>query len=250
MISIVNPLLFTIIASVLIFCGQLECLAFQRDHVYTVRGTIVDSTGKPVSGAVISMKSPDVEEGDIVETELSDGVGHFTIQRRARRLVRTWALYVSDYSLVRKTHTPLDPHMGTILSHRCCKTLRGLEIHPSPGIVVNLGKIKVTDKQYRAPIFVQTPDGKQFVKASWLTIRDKFGDIVAEGGYGGETIALPEGTWRLEVTDQDGPTYQGESHATISSDGPTQETTITVKKVEFAFAGHRDFGNRRSEARK
>lgn len=226
----------------------------KRRYVYTVQGQVVDKNHQPVAGTTISMKSPKAYEGDIVYTETSDAGGYFRIQRIEERPISQWTLYISDYSsLPNRAHRPLDFHVGTVLSKRCCQSLRGQKIYLRAGTVLNLGKIKVNDKQWPLEVKLRYPNGTTFREPSWLTIRDKYGDIVCESGYRDDGfLGLPAGTWNLEIVDQEGPVFRGQKTITVIPKTTSNELTIPIEKIGAPiFSGRGSVSNQgRSEARK
>lgn len=238
-----------------ILLTQISAFGFQKDYSYAIKGRVVDEYSKPVAGASITIKSPEYDDGCIIENFRTDDKGNFVISRKLSEPISEWTLFVTDESyLPANTEELLDVHMGTVLSTEYFSSFAGQKITVVENRTTDLGDVRLQIRHYPILLQILDYDGQPLIKnnsnfSPWFIIRDPRGDIISEGGTApafmrkaesAVMVALPEGQWDLNVSDDNGSGFEVSQIIDVKFSKDISKFTFKLKKAEdLKFEGRR-----------
>ena len=228
--------------SLLLFVAVVLSVDAQTNHVYTVTGRVVDESGRPVVGAGVSLRSRFYSEGDIVHGDATDSLGKFTIQKKSKRAIWDWKLYVSAGVSEKDADELLDVHSGTAFCSDYYEMLCGTRVTAIANRVTRVGDVRLRIRQAPFLICIHDPAGNPLISETgefspWWRVRDPLGDIIGEGGNAqihyrlsesAVMIGLPVGKWTVEISDDNGSGLTGSFNVDVSA-------SKQVRKIEVAL---------------
>jgi len=238
--------LFVSVSFALMLLGHSA--AQQTDSDFVVTGQVVDPSGNPVEGALIALNS--TPWADVIFKTKSEKDGSFTLHDNflpsleKRRLYVTGPEPIEAFMLIRPPFDDTPPWFS----------LRNLgqEITSKANGKVDIGKITPQVLYGKVKVFLRDRNEKPLInkKDAWQDVRlrvlDPQENIITETNipkgildkatdFGNSviTVALPEGTWKIEVSLSSGISID-QGFLIYSQEGPwiKSQESITLKAGE------------------
>src|SRR5713101_5886091 len=180
----------------------------QQEYYFAVTGKVIDDHGQPVAGAyVVVVAGPG---GDIVVYTEADSQGKFrffderhSLATQERTMYITSPRFSTGFDPVSPPFDMLPPSSNEKYS--------GQKISIKKNGEIDIGEVRV--QVYYGLIELVLHSGKDAPltraekkkwRRAWLRLRNEQGDLILDSRFPLDTpdlkVALPEGTWRLEVT--------------------------------------------------
>ena len=200
--------------AILVMAASVNGLPQKKQYTYIVSGRIVDNQGQPVPRAIVVLQPlPGENHGSLTEHYQANAQGLFHLNESSSLSTRDRVLYTTG-PLPTDAYVPLTPPfagLGTSDS-----SFAGYRIDIKQNGKTDLGDVLLQIQyclvliRFRHNIGIPLTDAAKAtsIQGIRLRVRDIRGDVVSENrvpqeafhpGKLGITIALPEGTWQLEM---------------------------------------------------
>ena len=178
----------------------------QQEYYYAVTGKVIDEHGQPVAGAYIVVDAG--PGGDIVLSTEADSQGKFRFEERASLLKEESTIYITSPrfpTACDPVRPPFDmlPHSNEKYS--------GQKILIKKNGETDVGEVRIQVYYGLIELVLHSSKGAPLTRAekrkwrrAWLKLKNEQGDLIQYSSFPRDApelkVALPEGTWRLEVT--------------------------------------------------
>lgn len=208
----------------LVFMPLVGHLAQRVDNDFVVLGQVIDSLGKPVEGAIITLDTP--PGADITFRTKSSRDGSFTLYDTFVQSLEKRRLYVAGPE-PKGAFLLLTPPFAYTPPWFPLREV-GHEITSKSGSKIDVGKIAVQIKYSELNIFLRDRNDEPLIKTRdvWSNVRIRILDaqdkIISETSVSKNGIdkavdlsnsailvALPEGVWKIEATLSSGISIEG-----------------------------------------
>lgn len=192
-----------------------------RQYVYALRGRAIDSSGRPVVGALVFLNP--LKEDDQVFGSVTDGAGMFnvkestTVRRAARRLYVTGPIPSNSVELIRPPFNLLPRLTDTAFS--------GLEVTLKENEEIAVGDVPIQVTYHKVVLPLKKNGGhsvnsKDGWRAVWLRVKNSNGGTIEATSLSevnlksalsvvesSLTVSIPDGNWIIEssVSGHGGP---------------------------------------------
>ena len=187
--------------------------ARQEEYHYAVSGKVIDEHGQPVAGAYVVVDAG--PGGDIVVYTEADSKGKFRFEESASLAKQERTMYITSPQFPTASD-PVRPPFD-MLPHSSNEKYAGQKISIKKNGEIDVGDVRiqvyyglidlVLHSHKDAPL---TRAEKRKWRRAWLRLRNEQGDFILDSSFPRDAtdlrVALPEGTWRLEVS----PSYDDE----------------------------------------
>ncbi len=188
----------------------------QQEYYYAVTGKVIDEQGQPVAGAYVVVDAG--HGGDIVLFTEADSQGKFRFEERASLLKEERTMYITSP----RSATASDPVRPPfdMFPHSSDEKYSGQKISINKNGEIDVGEVRVQVYYGLIELVLHSSKDAPLTRAekkkwrrAWLRLRDEHGNQILDSrfplGSPDLKVALPEGTWRLEITPSydDGPWF-------------------------------------------
>lgn len=180
----------------------------REEYKYAVRGRVIDDSGRPVAGAYVVVDAG--PGGDVIVYTETDAEGRFYFEQSDSLTQHERSLYITT-PLFRKACDPIRPpfdsfpnftnqqHAGQKISIKKNGEIDVGDVR----VQVYYGIIDLVLHSYKgAPL--SPAEKRKWRRRPWLRVRNMQGDLIVDGSFprdiGNMAVALPEGTWRIEIS--------------------------------------------------
>lgn len=179
----------------------------QQEYYYGVTGKVIDEHGQPVAGAYIVVDAG--PGGDIVLFTEADSQGKFRFEERASLLKEERTIYITGPRFSTASD-PVRPPFD-MLPHSSDEKYSGQKISIKKNGEIDVGDVRVQVYYGLIELVLHSSKDAPLTRAekkkwrrAWLRLRNEHGDFIIDGSFPRDApdlkVALPEGTWRLEIT--------------------------------------------------
>jgi hypothetical protein len=227
--------------------------AMQDGYRYRVRGRAVDGNGQPVPHAYIVVDAgPPTTWEDFTYFVESDESGNFlfyeaeetTDPKQTRFLYVIGPLPRNAYSIINPPFNRFPQLTGNSFAGRLIAIKKNAEI--------DVGEVPIQIRYGVINVHLQDRNGNPLIRNAkawkyvWLRVRNKRGEIVTEGSVSineieksvnvpesSVTVALPEGTWYVEVSPNEdkGPWLTSNNPLTVKALSGQMQLTLQLPTV-------------------
>lgn len=177
----------------------------QQEYYYAVTGKVIDEHGQPVAGAYVVVDAG--PGGDLVVYTEADSQGKFRFEQRVSLPQEERTMYITSP----RFSTASDPVRPPFDMLPSSEKYSGQKILIKKNGEIDVGEVRVQvyyglielvlHSSKDAPL---TRAEKKKWRSAWLRLRNEQGDLILDSSFPRDApdlkVALPEGTWRLEVT--------------------------------------------------
>jgi hypothetical protein len=179
----------------------------QQEYYYAVTGKVIDEHGQPVAGAYVVVDAG--PGGDIVLFTEADSQGKFRFEERASLLKEERTMYVTSPQFPTASDPVRPPFY--MLPHSSNEKYSGQKISIKKNGEIDVGDVRVQVYYGLIELVLHSSKDAPLTRAekkkwrrAWVRLRNEHGDLIIDGSFPRDApdlkVALPEGTWRLEVT--------------------------------------------------
>jgi hypothetical protein len=211
----------------------------QEEYYYAVTGRVIDEQGQPVAGAYVVVDAG--PGGDIVVYTEADSKGKFRFEQRVNLAKVERTLYVTSPRFPAASD-PVRPPFD-MLRHSANDPYAGQKIVIKKNGEIDVGDVRLQvyygliDLELRSSKGLPlTPAEKRKWRRPWLRLRNEQGDFILDSSFPRNMpdlrVALPEGTWRLEVTPSydNGPWFPLNNPVVVSRTNSPQRIMLKLSR--------------------
>jgi hypothetical protein len=210
----------------------------QQEYYFAVTGKVIDDHGQPVAGAyVVVVAGPG---GDIVVYTEADSQGKFRFfDERHSLATQERTMYITSPRFPTASD-PVRPPFDMLPSS---EKYSGQKILIKKNGEIDVGEVRVQvyyglielvlHSSKDAPL---TRAEKKKWRSAWLRLRNEQGDLIIDSSFPRGApdlkVALPEGTWRLELTPSydDGPWFPLDNSVVVRRTHSPQRIIVKLSR--------------------
>ena len=211
----------------------------QQEYDYAVTGKVIDEHGQPVAGAYVVVDAG--PGGDIVVFTEADSQGKFRFEERVSLAKQERTIYITSP----RFPTASDPFRPPfdMLPHSSSEKYSGQKILIKKNGEIDVGEVRVQVYYGLIELVLHSSKDAPLTRAekkkwrrAWLRLRNEQGDFILDSSFPRETpdlkVALPEGTWRLEVTPSYdyGPWFPLDNPVVVSRTNSPQRIIVNLSR--------------------
>lgn len=211
----------------------------QQEYYYAVTGKVIDEYGQPVAGAYIVVDAG--PGGDIVLSTEADSQGKFRFEERASLQKEERTIYVTSprFPMV---CDPVRPPFD-MLPQPSNEKYSGQKISTKKNAEIDVGEVRVQVYYGLIEFVLHSGKGVPLTRAekkkwrrAWLRLRNEHGDLIIDGRFPLDSpdlkVALPEGTWRLEISpDYDKDRWFAPDNPVVVKRSSQQQVVLRLAKA-------------------
>jgi len=209
----------------------------QEEYHYAVTGRVLDERGQPVGGAYIVVDAG--SGGDLVVYTEADSQGKFRFEQRVSLPKQERTLYVTSPRFPTASD-PVRPPFE-VLANSKNEKYSGQKISIEKNGEIDVGDVRVQVYYGLVEIVLHSQKDASLTRAekskwrrAWLRLKNEQGQFILDSSFPRDApelkVALPEGTWLLEVTPSydDGPWYPLDKPVVVNRSDSAQQVILKL----------------------
>jgi hypothetical protein len=214
----------------------------QEEYDYAVSGRVIDEQGRPVAGAYVVVDAG--PGGDVVVYTEADSKGKFRFEQRVSLAKLERTMYVTSPRFPAASD-PVRPPFD-MLRHSVNERYAGEKIIIKKNGELDVGDVRLQVYYGLIDLELHSSKGLPLTSAEkkkwrrpWLRVRNEKGDFILDSSFPRDTsdlrVALPEGTWRLEVTPSydNGPWFSLDNPVVVSRTNSPQRIILKLSRRKY-----------------